>query len=359
MTTLNLPAHSPRIAVYGGSGYTGSLVVAELARRGLGTVVVGRNAERLRHVAGTGSPGTTVRVAALDDAPALAEALADVDVVINAAGPFGRSVEAVVGAAIVSRTHYVDTSGEQRATKLVFDRFAEAAAAAGVTVVPGTADDGLPTNFAAQLAAEQLASVEDIAILVSITGGATRGSVRSLHDAMAGPTLDYDHGEWRPAIHRVATITFADADAPTNLSTFPLPAVVTVPRHIAAKRVWGLVDDELIAALRAIEPDSVEDLPEGPPADQRRTSRWTIAVDATDGSGGSARAWVHGPDGYRLTAVIAVEAAVRIAAGGVPVGALAAAQAFDPADFLDSLAGHGVEWGVASTIAGRGAGVSR
>jgi short subunit dehydrogenase-like uncharacterized protein len=355
MTNAPPSAESPIIAVYGAYGYTGALVVAELARRGLRTIVIGRDAERLRDVAAAGALGTVARVAALDDARGLADALADADVVINAAGPFGRTVEAVVGAAIRSRTHYVDTSGEQRPTKLVFDAFAAAAAEAGVSVVPGTADDGLPTNLAAQVAADQLAAVEDISIAVSITGGVTRGSVRSLHDALAGATLDYEDGEWRPATPRTATITFPNAEEPTPVSTFPLPAVITVPRHVAARRVWGLLDDELIAALHAIDPASVALMPLGPPAEQRRTSRWSIVVDASDGTGGNARAWAQGPDGYRLTAVIAVEAAVRVATDGAPAGTLAAAQAFDPAGFLDALAEHGVEWGVESTVAAGGA----
>jgi hypothetical protein len=45
--------------------------------------------------------------------------------------------------------------------------------------------------------------------------------------------------------------------------------------------------------------------------------------------------------------VIAVEAACRLAAGGAPAGALAPAQAFDAASFLDALAPHGVTWRVA------------
>lgn len=55
-----------QIAVYGASGFTGRLVVAELARRDVETVLVGRDTERLREAAdragivrGTDPYGTT------------------------------------------------------------------------------------------------------------------------------------------------------------------------------------------------------------------------------------------------------------------------------------------------------------
>ncbi|MBF6475171.1 NAD(P)H-binding protein [Nocardia gipuzkoensis] len=79
-----------RIAVYGASGHTGRLILAELRRRGVDPVPVGRDADRLRAAAAeTGLPDTAVRVAGLGDA-ALAEAFGDVEVVISTVAPFDR-----------------------------------------------------------------------------------------------------------------------------------------------------------------------------------------------------------------------------------------------------------------------------
>src|SRR5919202_4561014 len=59
--------HNAKIAVYGASGFTGGLVVAELGRQGLSPVLVGRSAERLRKAAvDAGVAGAEVRVAGLD-----------------------------------------------------------------------------------------------------------------------------------------------------------------------------------------------------------------------------------------------------------------------------------------------------
>jgi len=57
------------------------------------------------------------------------------------------------------------------------------------------------------------------------------------------------------------------------------------------------------------------------------------------------RGTVSGSDPYGLTARTTVEGALRCASEGYDRhGALAQSQAFDPADFLDSLASAGVEY---------------
>jgi short subunit dehydrogenase-like uncharacterized protein len=85
-------------------------------------------------------------------------------------------------------------------------------------------------------------------------------------------------------------------------------------------------------------------MPEGPSPESRRKSRFTIVCEARRG-GRRTRGTVSGSDPYGLTARTTVEGALRCAAEGYDAsGALAPSQAFDPADFLDSLASAGVEY---------------
>jgi short subunit dehydrogenase-like uncharacterized protein len=98
----------------------------------------------------------------------------------------------------------------------------------------------------------------------------------------------------------------------------------------------------LSARFSAISPELLDSLPEGPSEDDRRAQRFTIVIDAIGSDGRPARGVARGPDTYGTTAVIAVEAARRLASGNTAPGVLAPAQAFDPASFLDFLAQHGV-----------------
>jgi short subunit dehydrogenase-like uncharacterized protein len=340
------------IAVYGATGYTGKLVAAELRRRDIDMVLVGRDAERLRQArAEIGSPSSAVRTADLDDPDGLAATFRGCPVVINCVAPFTLWGEPVVRAAIAAGSHYVDISGEQRYLKRIFDTFADQAEQAGVTVVPMVNDGGFLADLLAGLTAARVRKAEDVVVAHRSVGspGLSRGSGRSAlanSEIFANGGLSYEDGEWRTGIPAKCTsVTFPGSPGPSPVTKFAMPEVVTIPRHVDARHVEGVTDAELAARFTAITPELVESLPEGPAGDQRRTGRFILVADVT-GEAGHARGIIEGSDTYGTTAVIVVEAARRLAVDGAKPGVLAPAQAFDATAFLDSLAPHGVRWSV-------------
>jgi len=337
-----------RVAVHGASGVTGGFVVAEAVRRGLSPVLVGRNVERLGKAASdVGLGDAEIRVATLDDPSALADAFRDCDAVVNCAGPFTSWGEPVVRAAIEAGTHYVDTSGEQRYIKQILDTFGGAAERAEVTVVPGMADDGGAGDLIAHLTARRLTSVAELVVAdLRRPGPASRGTARSMAAVFAQGPLEYLDGTWQPAEGGDWSITVPGEPEDVAVTPFALPGSVTVPAHVRARHVRSVLRSEVAARLVTLTPDVVESIPETPDEQARSATRWFMLADAMDENGSRATGWVTGPDGYRLTGVIAVEAACRLATDGAPAGALAPAQAFDPTDFLNHLTPHGVTWQV-------------
>ncbi|MCX4094375.1 saccharopine dehydrogenase family protein [Nocardia sp. alder85J] len=333
-----------KIAVYGASGFTGGLVVAELIRRGRQPVLVGRDEIRLRAVAG----GAEVRVAGLDDIPALARAFDGCAAVVNCAGPFSRWGEPVIRAALAAGCHYVDTTGEMQYLHAVLSDVGPDAERAGVTVVPGLADDGGPGDLIAHLTAARVPDVADLLIAdLRSGGGASRGTARSMVAVLGTGPLEYADGNWHPAeMTSGATILVPSESDPVPVQSFALPGVATIPRHVAAGRVRSAIRAETAAMFAGLTADIVESVPEVVDAELRAAGRWLMLAEATAGDGARARGWVTGPDSYGLTAVIAVEGALRLAAGGSPAGALPPALAFEPADFLDFLTAYGVTWKV-------------
>ncbi|AQZ65613.1 INTEGRAL MEMBRANE PROTEIN (Rhomboid family) [[Actinomadura] parvosata subsp. kistnae] len=357
-----------KVAVHGASGFTGRLTVAEVRRRGFTPVLVGRSESRLRSVA---EAGEEIRVAGLDEPDALAEAFRDCPVVINCAGPFTVLGEPVIRAAIAAGAHYVDTSGEQRYIGRVLDEAHEDAVRAGVTVVPGLADDGGPGDMIAHLVAERAGTIGSsggVAVAEVLVadlrgpGAASRGTARSMAAVLGEEPLAYTDGTWHPdGLDEGASLAVPGEDGQVAVAVFALPGVVTVPRHVRAGRVRSAIRTEVAAMFSALTPDVVASVPEIPDEAARRASRWLMLAEATgpdgaggaggaDGSGGAggkrARGWVTGLDPYGMTAVIAVEGARRLVADGAPAGAVTPAQAFDPASFLDHLTSHGVTWQV-------------
>jgi short subunit dehydrogenase-like uncharacterized protein len=131
----------------------------------------------------------------------------------------------------------------------------------------------------------------------------------------------------------------------------PLSDVVTVPRHVSARLVEGLVDQAVADLLGALPgPEVLAALPDGPAEADRRAQTFTYLVDAVTTTGARIRGVVRGRDTYRTTAVVAAEAARRLAEDGAKPGVLAPAQAFDPADFLAALAPAGLTWTIEDTI---------
>lgn len=341
-----------KIAVYGASGYQGKLVLAELARRDIDVRLVGRDATRLREAATTvGTVDAEQRVADTDDHDRLMAAFRGCDAVINCAGPFTSSGPVVVRAAIAAGCHYVDTAGEQLYTKAIFDNFAGEAERAGVTVVPATNDGCVPGDLIAHLLAERVQPLEEITVSHFITGGAgfSRGSLRSAAatiDAIKAGGLTYDNGDWHtgaPARH--TKVALPDTPQPIDVVKCPLSEVVTIPRHTDVRHVESHVDAAVGAQLDTpITPEIIDSLPDGPTEQDRRTQRFTYLIDAVSRDGQTARGILRGHDTYGITAVIAVEAARRLATDGAKPGVLAPAQAYDPTSFLTFLAPHGVSW---------------
>ncbi|MDT5241165.1 MAG: hypothetical protein QOD97_3363 [Mycobacterium sp.] len=346
-----------KIAVYGASGFTGKLVVAELVRRGVHVVAVGRNEQRLREAVAA-APRNEVRVAALTDADGLRAAFAGCDAVMNCVAPFELFGEQVVEAAVSAGCHYVDTTGEQAYLKRVFDDFDDAARQAGVAVVPALADDGGPGDLITHLTADLLAREGDLESVVvadlrapgAVSRGTARTALANSRTWADGAGLVWSDDAWVEADPNGGPNTLPPPDGAAGeveVAPFALPGVVTVPRHVRARRIEAVMRADVTPLFAAVTEELVEQMPEGPDVDTRSNSRWLMAAYATDANGRHARGWVAGTDPYGMTAVIATEGALRLSRGGPLRGVLAASQAFDPADFLAALQPHGVAWGTA------------
>jgi short subunit dehydrogenase-like uncharacterized protein len=356
------------VVLYGATGYTGRLVAGELHRRGVEHVLSGRDLSKLEPVGA--EHGTPIRAVTLDDEAGLRDLLADAAAVINCAGPFTLSGDALVRAAIETRTHYVDSTGEQSFIQMVFEQHGPAAETAGVALVPAVGFDYLPGDCISRLAAEGHEPLQELVVAYHVDGfGMSRGTVHSALEGMQSGGVIYDAGDWRPAPGGVfrASFDFPEPLGRQTMSRYPSGEVITVPRHTQTRRVVSMLSTRTavpipIAAelmpylqpalelalrtpLRGVLHEGVRLLPEGPPEHMRRAAAWTVVADAHGEDGHTTRALARGVDVYGLTAVILVHAATLLSAPDYDrAGALGPAAAFDPVSFLNFLGDHGVSW---------------
>ncbi|CAN5846693.1 saccharopine dehydrogenase NADP-binding domain-containing protein [soil metagenome] len=355
----------PRIVLIGATGYTGTLVAGELAGGASPFVLTGRDSSKLGRLARDLGVAET-RVVDVTNRGSLRRALRPGDVVINCAGPFTDLGEAVVAACIESGTHYVDTTGEQRFMKRIFDHYDRAARDAGVVVANAMAFEYAIGDCAVAVAAEGLATpLPSVDVTYAWQGGAaasSRGTRRSMLRVLREGGYMYRGGEWRTQAvgAQRRTVRLPDGTSRAALS-FPAGETLSVPRHLEVEEVRGwivagryaaavmpLVSGVLPSLVRLSSPVTERVLrgaPDGPPEEARKASRFTIQVEAAGADGARRAVSVRGQDPYGLTAIIAVHGAMRVLeSAGTRSGVLTPAQLLEPAAFLEMLAPYGLTW---------------
>jgi short subunit dehydrogenase-like uncharacterized protein len=167
---------APPWMIYGAYGYTGRLIAEEAVRRRARPVLAGRSEEKLRAL-GT-RLGLDWRAFGLDDPKAIDRGLTGIDVVLNAAGPFGGTCRPVLDGCIRMGTTYCDIAGELDAYEAMFAR-QEEVRSAGIAVVPGVGFDVVPTDCLAMRAARELPGATLLELGVGTSGGASGGTLRA------------------------------------------------------------------------------------------------------------------------------------------------------------------------------------
>jgi short subunit dehydrogenase-like uncharacterized protein len=358
------------IAVYGATGYTGRLVTAELVEAGAELVLSGRNRRKLDALAQNTEGEVAVREATLDDPASLRALLADCAVVVDCAGPFVRYGEPVLATAVETRTHYLDTTGEQPYMKLAFERYSSSASDAGVAVIPAMGFDYVPGDMIASLTAEGMGELDEVTLHYCWQGFVpSQGTARTTLEIISDPGVEWRDGIWQTAqggVNRGA-YEFPAPVGRRGMIRYPAGEQITVPRHIPTRNVRTTINASAFASeklaplfavmmrpaglamrtpLKRVAQAAVSRLPEGPSAEQREGMRSMIVCLAKRGEV-QRLGVVTCRDVYGLTAA-AIRQGAMIAAGPdfQGRGALAPSQAFDPKDFLAGLDRFDVRWNV-------------
>jgi hypothetical protein len=113
----------------------------------------------------------------------------------------------------------------------------------------------------------------------------------------------------------------------------PLSEIITISKHVAAGRIESFMNEAPLQDLRRVDtppPTSVE-------ASGKSTQTFVMDVFAS-GDGLSRRIAAFGQDIYAVSAPLVVEACMRVLSQRPRKGgAFAAAELFDPSDFLAAL----------------------
>jgi saccharopine dehydrogenase-like NADP-dependent oxidoreductase len=176
-----------RALVMGGAGGMGQGVARDLIKQPQVTdVVLGDlypDPDRLTPKLRDSDKATLIKMDVADH-DAMVKAFQDVDVVINAAGPFYKTAVPVAKAAVAAKVNYIDICDDYEGTEILFNSEIDGLAKkAGITVLTGMGSDPGTNNVLVKWYADHLDRVDDIYLywVVSIAELAGAAWDHSLH----------------------------------------------------------------------------------------------------------------------------------------------------------------------------------
>lgn len=338
--------------LYGANGYTGELIAREAHARGLKPTLAGRRAAPIKALAE--ELGLPYRVFALDDTPAVSDAVGAHRAVLLAAGPFSHTSAPVLDACLRTGVHYLDITGEVAVFEACRDRSDEARTR-GCVLLPGVGYDVVPSDCLAATLKAALPDATHLELASAAGGLASRGTLTTMIEGVGRGNAVRRGGKlvWGRTANAAKRIPFADK--PRWATTIPWGDLVTahqstgipdiafywaMPRHIALG--MGVLAP-VLPLLNAPLPQRllrawVQRLPPGPTPAQSARVRCQLYGRVSNAQGAVVEGWAETPEGYALTAVSAVTCTTRLLGGGVPPGMQTPALAFG-AGFLQELPG--------------------
>lgn len=323
---------SATVAVCGAVGHTGRFVVRELIRRGITPIGIGRDRSKL---VAAFDQAFECRFASLDNAASLDGALAGAGAVINCAGPFLDSADAVASAAMRARIHYLDVSAEQASTRATLETFDAAARDAHVAVVPAMGFYGGFADLLVTAALGDWKTADAIAIAIGLDSWHPTQGTRLTGARNTAPRVVVTGGKLARVPAPAAQRQW-DFPAPLGTQTveeLPFSEIILLARHVKV--------NELHTYLSGIGLADIRNLSTPPPkaADAAGRSSQCFAVEAVARRGRESRRIVaQGRDIYAFTAPLVCEAVQRLLAGVFrESGAHAPGEIFDARDFLAAL----------------------
>lgn len=341
----------PAALIYGVTGYTGQLVLAECLARGLRPILAGRSAS-VRDIAERHGLGAIV--VGLDSPAALQAALDGVGAVLHCAGPFSRTSKPMADACLAKGTHYLDITGEIGVYEALAAR-TEAARSAGVMLLPGVGFDVAPSDCLAAHLKRRLPDATRLVLAFESSGGLSRGTATTMTENIGRGGAIRRGGRITPVPAAWRTMRVDLGRGPVPVTTIPWGDVATawystgipdievytrttrtirlalrLSRHLGLVLSSGPIQRRLLARVRHGPP--------GPNEAARARGKSRIWGEVSNPAGQSAHSRLTGPEGYTMTARTAVAALQRTLAGQATPGFQTPSTAFGP-DFILSIEG--------------------
>jgi short subunit dehydrogenase-like uncharacterized protein len=318
----------PAVAVFGAAGHTGRFVVAELLRRGITPIAIARDPAAL---AAARFPAHKVlhRQASVEDMQSLDRALDGARAVINCAGPFLETADAVANAALRAGIHYLDVTAEQPSARATLEKFDGAAREVGIAVLPSMSFYGGFADLLVTAALGNWDHADAIDVMIGLDSWHPTRGTRRTGEKNTGPRMVVAEGQLVPVSspRSEKDWEFGGSLGCQAMVETPFSEIVLIARHVKTA--------ELHTWLNRIALDDIHNptTPAPKPADETGRSQQRFIVDVVVTRDRNTRRIIaQGRDIYAFSATLVCEAVVRLlegkfrSAGAQPPAAMLNAQ---------------------------------
>ena len=316
------------LLIYGATGYTGRMAAERAKALGLTFEIAGRNHSRLAALAAH----LDVPFRVFDTGADVENALTDISVLLNFAGPFAHTAEPLMRACIKAGVDYLDITAEINVYRLA-ERLGAEAASNDVMLLPGVGWDVVPTDSLAVHVAQRVERPLALSIALQVPGAMSRGSAMSVSEIISAGVLARVDGE-----------LVSTPDATPRHFDFGDGPVLCVPLSfgdlVTGWHSTGIPDIAMFVHIAgdAFAEGDLSRLPDGPTAEEREAHRARAVVEVTGAGGAIARSVIETVNGYSYTPLAAVEAARRVLEGERRPGFTTPVRVFG-GGFAESIAG--------------------
>ena len=322
--------------IYGANGYSGELITRLARKVGLRPVLAGRNQNQIENLAK--SLGLESAVFALDDVATVTRHLAEMELVLHCAGPYVKTAEPMVKAAIAAKTHYVDITGEIPAYELIHD-YSDAAKDADIMLLPGSGFDIVPTDCVAAFLKEKMPKAEKLHLSFQGLGGISAGTLKSALGQMGSGSKIRKNGKLEniPFFSLRKEVSFAGeltsvysipwGDVYTAFFSTKIPNIevyteIPVPEFIAdaisqSSGLQSFLGSDFIVNIGQSLVDAFVD---GPDEKSRRTGKTIVIGEVWDAAGNYKKVRLTAKEGYSYTFESALASVRRILKGDFKPG---------------------------------------
>jgi hypothetical protein len=339
MSTNSRRATKPAVAVFGAAGHTGSFVVAELLRRGIVPIAIARDPAALTAANFSGLENLEHEVlrrrASVDDVESLDQALEGAQAVINCAGPFLETADAVATTALRAGIHYLDVTAEQPSARATLDKYDIAAREAGIAVVPAM---GFYGGFADLLVTAALGDwdhADTIDIMIGLDRWHPTRGTRITGERNTARRMVVAEGQLAPVPLPPSERywEFGDPLGRQAVVEVPFSEIILIARHVKTAELHTYLSSIALGDVR----DPATPAPKAADETGRSPQRFVVdAVVRRDGK--SRRITARGRDIYAFSAPLVCEVTARLLEGEFSsVGAQPPGAIFDAQEVLSAL----------------------